>query len=352
MVQVDAATLKQQSVNGISLLVKLVQSYGFSPLPMLSKADIAPSMLEDPKAKISNQQDIKFVRAMLDTIDDPEIGFHAGQRYKFGAFGHLGLAVASCNSVEDAIHLFLKYIRLAYTHFDVSFFKTDGKAILRFKGLDELKELKRFYLERDFSFMMISTRDMFPRTLANQKFKAIHFDFECPTNKEQYEKLYECSVSFSMPFNEIQFDEGYLARPLPQANPLARQVLEEQCEYQKIEIFGPQEYLEKVQEAIRRCDYSIPNLEDISKQLNTTSRTVRRKLKAEGYNFQALVTQELSQKSIHLLETTNLTVEQVSLRLGYSESASFIHAFKRWTGNVPKFYRNKIQRIDTNKHNR
>lgn len=331
--------IKQQSIIGVSPLVALIESYGVSPIPILERTGITLSMLKDPKAKISFAQELAFVRAMLDLIDDSSIGFHTGKYYKLNSFGHLGLAVASCDSVEDAIQLFIKYIQLSYTHFDVSFFKTEGKAILRFKDQWELKELRRFYIERDFSFMMISTRDMFPRTLANQKFKAIHFDFECPTTVAQYEALFECSVSFSMPFNEIQFDESYLDRPLPQANPLTRQLLEEQCESQKVEAIGPEGYVQKIQEVIRNSEEIIPNLEDIANQFHTTSRTIRRKLKAEGYSFQGLLTEELSRKAIHYLETTNITVEQISLRLGYSESSSFIHAFKRWTGNVPKAYR-------------
>jgi AraC-like DNA-binding protein len=142
-----------------------------------------------------------------------------------------------------------------------------------------------------------------------------------------------------MPFNEIQFDEGYLARPLPQANSLTRQLLEEQCESQKVETLGPAGYVQKIQEVIRNSDEIIPNLEGIAKQFHTTSRTIRRKLNAEGYNFQQLLNEELSRSAIHYLETTTLTVEQISQQLGYSETASFIHAFKRWTGKVPKAYR-------------
>ena len=334
-----ASTKQQQSIIGVSLLIKLVENYGHSPIPLLEQAGIAPELLKDPKAKITLLQDITFVRALLYLIEDPEIGFHAGQCYRISAFGNLGLAAASCDIVEDAITLFLKYIRLSYTHFDVSLFKNNGKAILRFNDIYNLKELRNFYIERDFSFVLISTRDMFPRTLDGQKFKAINFDFECPTSIEQYEALFECTVNFSMPYNEIQFDESYLARPLPQANPLTRQLLEEQCESQKIETFGPAGYVQKIQQVIRDSEDSIPNLEEIAEQFHTTSRTIRRKLKAEGYSFQAILTEELSRKAIHYLETTRLTVEQISLRLGYSESASFIHAFKRWTGKVPKAYR-------------
>jgi len=97
--------------------------------------------------------------------------------------------------------------------------------------------------------------------------------------------LYGCPVKFSMPHNEILFDEGYLGRPLPQSNPLTHKLLEEQCETQKIETIGPESYTEKIRYVIRSSDGAIPSLEDIANEFDITSRTLRRKLKAEGGEF-------------------------------------------------------------------
>ena len=72
-----------------------------------------------------------------------------------------------------------------------------------------------------------------------------------------------------------------------------------------------------------------------------TRRTATRKLQAEGLSFQEIIAEEVSRKAIHLLQTTNLTIEQIAVSLGYSEAAGFIRAFKRWTGKVPKGYRNR-----------
>jgi len=339
MAPIEIEQLKLQSIINVSLLVRLVEGYGLSPLPMLERAGISPALLQDPKAKITFQQDITFVRAMLESIDDPEIGLEAGKLYKLSAYGHLGMAIAACDRVEDAIQLSLRYIRLAYSHFEVSFLRAEGKAILRFKDETELAQERRFYLVRDFYFILISMRDIFPRSLASHKFKEISFDFACPSSQASYEQAFGCSVNFSMPVNEIKFDEDYLSSPLPQANRLVRQLLEDECETQKNEVTAPEGLAEKIRLIIRESEYSIPNLEVISKQFNATSRTVRRKLSAEGYSFQGLLMKELSHKAIHYLETTTLTVEQIALLLGYSETASFVHAFRRWTGKAPKAYR-------------
>jgi len=340
MTLINIATIKQkQSIIGVSLLTKLVKDHGVALEPLLKAASISPDLLDDAKAKITLKQDFDFVTAMLKAIDQPLIGFYAGQCFRLSAFGNVGMAAALSEKVEDAIELFLKYIGLLYTPFDISFFKNEGIATLRFSDQYELGALRRFYIERDFSFALVSSRDMFPRTLADRTFRSLHFDFDCPTSVVEYEKLYQCKVKFSMPYNEVVFDERYLYQTLPLANPLTRQLLEEQCDTQVIEILGPSGYAEKIREIIRTNDGTIPNLEDISEQFYTTSRTVRRKLKEEGYTFQALLKDELARKAIHLLQTTKLSIEQIADRLGYGESSSFIHAFKRWTGKVPKNYR-------------
>ena len=330
---------RQQSIINILLMVQLVEEYGCDPSPLLSAANIDEKMLRDPKATTSLSQEVKFVRSMLKTLNKPDLGFYAGQRYRLSAFGNLGMAAASCESIEDAIHLFLKYLHLSYSHFDISFVKDKDIAVLRFKDVYQFAELRRFYIERDFSFLLVSIRDMFARSLGEQKFKTIHFDFECPTSIEHYEKLYECQVKFSMPFNEIQFDGKYLDRALPQANSLTRQLMEEHCRIQQVEILGPAVFSEQIRELVKNSEEFIPNMEDIADQFNLTSRTIRRKLNLEGLSYQKIVNEELCKKAVHYLETTHLTVEQIGYRLGYGEPSSFVHAFKRWTGKVPTSFR-------------
>lgn len=339
------STAQQQSIIGISLLVKLIESYGVSAQPVLRQAGIDVAELDNPKATVTIQQDIDFTRAMIAAIPDPELAFKAGQAFRINAFGAIGLAAAACETVEDAIVFFLKYIRLSYTLFDIVYFKQGDNAVLRFNDLYPLDdELKRFYLERDFSFVMISTRDIFPRSLTESLYRAINFAFpgsepDKTSSLESYNQRYECDVQFSQPYNEILFDEKYLIRPLPHANLLTRKLLEEQCEAQKVELLGAENTADQIRQFIRQSDGIMPKLEDIAEQLNITRRTATRKLQAEGLSFQEIIAEEMSKKAIYYLQTTKLTVEQIADKLGYSESAGFIRAFKRWTGKVPKEYR-------------
>jgi transcriptional regulator GlxA family with amidase domain len=41
----------------------------------------------------------------------------------------------------------------------------------------------------------------------------------------------------------------------------------------------------------------------------------------------------------HLLTQTELPIYLIAEQLGYSETASFRHAFQRWSGQTPSLYR-------------
>lgn len=41
---------------------------------------------------------------------------------------------------------------------------------------------------------------------------------------------------------------------------------------------------------------------------------------------------------------TPLSVDDIAIRLGYTEATPFIHAFKRWTGTTPAAHRRAHRR--------
>lgn len=68
-------------------------------------------------------------------------------------------------------------------------------------------------------------------------------------------------------------------------------------------------------------------------------RTLRRKLEAEGTSYSELLSSVRHALAVDYLGTTLLSVEDVASALGFSDTASFRHAFKRWTGRTPNAYR-------------
>ena len=78
----------------------------------------------------------------------------------------------------------------------------------------------------------------------------------------------------------------------------------------------------------------MPSMGQVARELAVAERTLHRQLAAEHTSFRALVDEVRETLAVELLGN-NLTVEEVARRLGYSETAAFTHAFKRWRGHPP-----------------
>ena len=81
-----------------------------------------------------------------------------------------------------------------------------------------------------------------------------------------------------------------------------------------------------------------PTLPDVAAELDVHPRTLRRQLAEEGTSFRALLNETRSTIAVDLLCSVGLTVEEVSKRLGYTDTSTFRHAFKRWYGVSPSAY--------------
>src|SRR5207244_1884592 len=90
-----------------------------------------------------------------------------------------------------------------------------------------------------------------------------------------------------------------------------------------------------VRARLLRNPADVPSMQAVAHELHVDPRTLRRHLETEGTSFRALVTEVRETLAVELLSNTGLTVDEVATRLGYSETAGFTHAFKRWRGIPP-----------------
>lgn len=73
----------------------------------------------------------------------------------------------------------------------------------------------------------------------------------------------------------------------------------------------------------------------VSRRLNLSKRTLQRKLKEEGTNFQALLDQTRAELAMTYLRDQKLSAKEISYLLAYRDPNSFYRAFQDWTGMTP-----------------
>jgi AraC-like DNA-binding protein len=83
----------------------------------------------------------------------------------------------------------------------------------------------------------------------------------------------------------------------------------------------------------------VASLEDVAQHLAMAPRSLRRRLDEEQTSFRNLVEAERKQLAVQLLEGTDMKLDEMALQLGYSDTASFTRAFRRWFNRAPGEYR-------------
>jgi AraC-like DNA-binding protein len=126
-----------------------------------------------------------------------------------------------------------------------------------------------------------------------------------------------------------------LDEPLPQSDPDAASVVEQQCRelLDRRRRAGP--VSGRVRAALLTHPADMNDMQRIARELAVEERTLRWHLSMEGTTFRAPVDEVRETLATELLATARLTIQETADRLGYHDAASFSRAYKRWTGKRP-----------------
>ena len=82
-----------------------------------------------------------------------------------------------------------------------------------------------------------------------------------------------------------------------------------------------------------------PSLGEVAVAMDTSPRTLQRRLEELGVTFTDLIDEERFNIARRLMKQDDLRLGDVAKRLGYADASSFTRAFSRWSGMPPKEFR-------------
>jgi len=330
----------RHSIIGLAENLKWMTANGFNHDALLANTGIDAQRLNDPHATVEVQDELAFYQNVIALSQDPLIMYKVGFNLQISSYGMWGLALLSSPNVAKAIDFGIQYIEFSYTYNRIELFQEEHQAGLRITHKTELGHLQQKMTEKDLAAIFVIFKALIE---IDNPFKEIKMAWPKPAQGDQYQDLFLCPVSFDCPFTEIIFEKKHLARELVQNNTLTVQMCKEQLEEKLPNFKTSDSTVDKVNDYLTRTPSIKVNIEECAKELKLSSRHLRRKITEEGSSFKTLQDQFRRMLAEKYLRFTDMNLEEIAERLGYSDAANFSNAFKRWSGISPRsFAKNQI----------
>lgn len=333
--------------NACGLLdVQLLVRYLGQRVPLTDLLDgsgVSVEKLYQPDTQVTLAQKLHIFSNALLCADEPGLGLKVGQQARFSDFGVLGYAVFSSSTLLEAMTMGFKYLRLAGPVLRKQLLIDKDLGYIRAEELIDLDTLMPFCCEYWFSAIQSLCEEVMQHPFPSHQ---LHFPYPAPHYASLYQEVFRCPVKFQSKQLEWQFSTDVVNQPLPTANKMTLQQCLKTCDEMLAKLSGTSTSLkDRITQRLIEQPGHYPSIEVVAQQLGMSSRTLRRKLTQEQTSYQQILDHVRFHLSRHYLCSTQLSIDEISERVGYSDSANFRHAFRKWSGDSPSHYRKSAHTV-------
>lgn len=338
------ATDSDHFISGIGLaqLYYGAERLGLPAAEILQRCGLDAATSLQPMARVATWQAEAFLQELLLSSQDELLGLHIGQQMMPAIFNTMTNLAFSAASLREALTFTTKYQALiggnsGGFHLEN---RDNGNLVLTASMVTQQPVLRRHLMT---NLMLLGT-SMVRFITGQPNLTACRVEMEHnPVNDEEQsilENIFLCPVTFGTASNQVELDAHTLDLPinvfndqrLVQAEAAARQQLEE---VQKQQDLGSQ-----LRWLARDLMLSgLPRRKTVADRLGISLRTLDRRMAEQGLSWQQLLDDTRQQLAQDYLTITDMTVAEISQRLGFSDTRSFQRRFQQWTGMPPSQFR-------------
>jgi AraC-like DNA-binding protein len=322
-------------VNETILSEQLLSAYYEQLAPYISLVGVSEDALTEPDIEVPESKFIELLEVAA-KHGDPNLGLMMGSQADPTYVGALGYATSNAPTLKDALNILSEYI-VIYSHFsEINWNIVDEFIEISYHIVDPTILAKRqdaeFAIAIIYRIMTISAGE----TLSLHK---VEFEHKKPTSVELHHKIFNCAIKFSQPVSKLVFNKEILTIQLTGADSRLFSILMAHLKNQK-KLREPVELHTQLSNLIAaQLNFGDVSIQHISKLMGVSIRTLQRRLSDNNLDYSLLLNNIRHQLALNYIKDTNLSVLQISEKVGYQETSSFSRAFKRWTAVTPKEYR-------------
>lgn len=330
---------KKQSILGLIPLFKVIEEHGEDPEELLRRRGLSLAKMSGA-AVIDQGLELDIVSEALDMLDDPILGIKVGNQVTFTSYGTYAMLLMSAPTFLDTLKVGAQFQSLSLLFSHMTIHLEQDFLELRYTLPEAKPKLKHFIADRDLMGTYIFVRELMEQP--KDYFLGAGTARPKPTGSalKVYQEYIDFDLQFDQAYNWIRLPRAVLNLQQKYGNHLAHQLYKVQA-YELLRKFYPdaEDVVAQTQQIIEGYEVHYPTVPEVAAMFGVSERTYRRKLDEANTSYRTLLDTHKRKRCLAMLAQNNIAVSELAEVLGYAESASFLRAFKRWTGTTPKGYK-------------
>lgn len=304
----------------------------------LRQVGVDPKALRTPGDRgVTPMQYVALFYALTHDMKDECLGLFS-RPFKPGSFALTAREGLSAPDLRSALKRMSKVMNLLQDDVEFSLQTIGDEAGLHMQWITPGSKAPRFLEET-----VVRVMWRLAAWLLNAPLPVKHFDFTYsePGHHAGYQQVFPAQRRYAQRAFGFWFKVSELQTPVSRDGVALRAFLTDA--YTQI-ISPPRDFGvvgQKVRNCLMRSYPSWPSLEEVAEKLHNSPATLQRHLAAEHTSLQRLKDDLRRDLAISRLSTSRVSLVQLAIELGFSDSPTFQRAFKRWTGQNCRAYRRR-----------
>lgn len=299
---------------------------------------ISGRLYKEPNQAIAKQLQIDLINEIARGENRPFLGVEMACDPRLNELGVLSYLVRNASTFRQCLELIDSYIELVAPGAHSSFREEEQTCLWIYR----LGHFSPAQSRQDSEGTLVQFCQMVRDMTDNKAWlpDEVWFQHTRPQSTELLEQHLCQNLHFDSHHNAIRFPRKLLYFPLQDADPALLDILEKHARDSLVAVSKSDDLVKRVTFLISsRLGKADVSADAIADHLAMTRRTLVRKLAQRDQGFKDIKDNITLTMAKEILATSNASVTEIALQLGYSETSAFNRFFKNKTGLSPTAYK-------------
>jgi AraC-like DNA-binding protein len=324
------------------VVLERLSALGVDVAGALERAGLSSFRFTPGGAVVPTADYFAFWRA-AEAFGPPDVGLRLGSEPIPGRIDLATIAALDSTSVGEALAKVARFKRLCMPE-RVQLDVDEEEASIAFHWLHAADDSPKVLVDSTFAYVLAlilrgSRKDVGPLRVELARRRS---------NWAALEKHFRCPITFNATHDRLVFTAATLELPFVARKADLETVFSSSSVEAALAHAVGARFTEHARNALRRIMVGgRPSVEKLAATLQTSARTLQRRLGEERTSYQRLLDDERERTARRLLSDTDLGAGEIAFVLGFEELNSFSRAFQTWAGSTPTQWRVGHRRHDS-----